>query len=501
MFGGRFFLLLFYRVPSLPRSVFASTFLVLLSVSLAAGQSVYVTQSGAGDQSGSSWANALQGNQLYVRLSAATGGTQFWVAAGTYRPSILRTGTFAIPPGVQVYGGFVGTETNLSQRVLTQPSSTTFTGEEGDPNFLGDNNYHVVTFMDGTDVARLDGVVVTGGNADAPSIVDKGRSGGGIYVGKCSPSIVNCTIAANRASDGGGVYIGTYSTNQKVYVDRCVVRDNSANYGGGIDLDIYTFRGLIVSNTSFISNSATTSLRRGISNGSDVDCRNCVFSHNSARFGGAFLATTLETSVKSTIRNCTVVYNTAGEEGGGIMASANYGASSTELTNSIVRNNTAPNNPDVSFQGGTKTVTYSNMQGGFAGTGNIDADPLFVDVVKGNYQLQANSPSVNTGDPNSITASVSVLGLAGNPRIDGGRIDMGAYERQSVVGPLVTVQNVNWNDPATWQPQRVPGTGDAVLIRHWVSFPVSHAGNARLVQYDANGQLVFLTNAKLMLTG
>jgi len=499
MFGSHFFPLFFYMILPLLRLILASAFVFLLAISLTFGQTiVYVTQSGAGNQSGSSWGNALPGVQLRDRLASVAGGTQFWIGAGTYRPYVLRTGSFTIPSGVQVFGGFGGNETDLGQRVLSQPSSTTFTGEQGDPNFLGDNNYHVVTFMEGADVARLDGVVVTGGNADAPNTVDKGRLGGGIYVGRCSPAIVNCTITKNRASDGGGIYIGTYSSNQKVYIDRCVVSDNSANYGGGIDLDIYAFRGIFISNTSFLNNSAVTS-GGGISNGSEAECRNCLFAYNSARYGGAFLGTTLQTSVKSTLVSCTILYNTASEEEGGVRSSANFGVSSTEIKNSIIRSNTAPMGNNLTFNGGTNTVTYSNIQGGFAGTGNIDADPLFLDAANGNYQLQAGSPSVNTGDPNSTTASVSVLDLEGNPRVDNGRIDMGAYERQSVVGPLVTVQNGNWNDPATWQPQRVPGAADAVLIRHRVSFPASYVGNARVVQYDANGQLVFSPAAQLKL--
>ena len=498
IFRGRFFPLLFYMILPLLRSVFASTFAFLLSVSFTLGQTiVYVTQSGAGDQSGSSWGNALQGNQLYVRLPTATGGTQFWIGAGTYRPYVLRTGSFTIPSGVQVYGGFSGSETALSQRVLSHPSSTTFTGEQGDPNSLGDNNYHVVTFMDGADVARLDGVVVTGGNADAPNTVDKGRLGGGVYIGRCSPAIVNCTVAKNRASDGGGIYIDTYSGNQKLFIDRCVISDNSANSGGGIDLYVYAFRGILISNTFFLNNSAVTS-GGGILNGSEAECRNCLFSFNSARYGGAFLGTTIQGLAKSTLINCTVVYNTASEEGGGVRSSAGDGGGSyVNVGNSILRNNMAPSGPNVSFQRATNAITYSNIQGGFAGTGNIDADPLFVDAVTGNYQLQADSPSVNTGDPNSTAASVSQLDLAGNPRIDNGRIDMGAYERQTITGPLVTVQNGNWNDPATWQQQRVPGAGDAVLIRHRVALPVSYTANVGQVQYDTNGQVIFSPAAQI----
>ena len=39
--------------------------------------------------------------------------------------------------------------------------------------------------------------------------------------------------------------------------------------------------------------------------------------------------------------------------------------------------------------------------GGWTGTGNIDLDPRFVDPANGDFTLLAESPCINTGDPNS----------------------------------------------------------------------------------------------------
>lgn len=75
------------------------------------------------------------------------------------------------------------------------------------------------------------------------------------------------------------------------------------------------------------------------------------------------------------------------------------------------------------------SASYSNVQGGRVGDGNIDADPLFVDPANGDYRLQENSPCVNAGNPDSLMETFEFeTDRDGNPRIAGDRVDMGAYE-------------------------------------------------------------------------
>jgi hypothetical protein len=78
-----------------------------------------------------------------------------------------------------------------------------------------------------------------------------------------------------------------------------------------------------------------------------------------------------------------------------------------------VYGNSAPAAPDLA--GGGFTVTYSDVSGGYSGEGNIGSDPLFSDAVNGNFHLQAGSPCIDTGDPNSP------------PDPDSTRADMGAF--------------------------------------------------------------------------
>ncbi|MFT5430191.1 MAG: hypothetical protein ACI9OJ_000864, partial [Myxococcota bacterium] len=71
---------------------------------------------------------------------------------------------------------------------------------------------------------------------------------------------------------------------------------------------------------------------------------------------------------------------------------------------------TAPNSV------GVVAASYSLIEGGWPGTGNLDADPMFVDDQNGNYHLAPDSPCIDAGDP------ASALDL------DGSTADMGAFQ-------------------------------------------------------------------------
>ena len=88
-------------------------------------------------------------------LTAASSGQQIWVAAGTYKPTAGtdRTISFALKPGVGVYGGFAGTETALEQRDwrtnVTTLSGDLLGNDSGPASIwnatMADNSFHVVT--------------------------------------------------------------------------------------------------------------------------------------------------------------------------------------------------------------------------------------------------------------------------------------------------------------------------------------------------------------------
>src|SRR4051794_9255087 len=78
-----------------------------------ASAAIFVTSDGSGSNDGSSWNNATT---LQNALSTATAGDEIWIAQGIYMPGEAVTGTFLLPAGVALYGGFAGTESARDQR-------------------------------------------------------------------------------------------------------------------------------------------------------------------------------------------------------------------------------------------------------------------------------------------------------------------------------------------------------------------------------------------------
>jgi len=184
-----------------------------------------------------------------------------------------------------------------------------------------------------------------------------------------------------------------------------------------------------------------------MSGGSNSSCymAGSLIEGNSAIWGGGLY----NGAIFMSIGNSVVSGNNASESGGAIEV---VGSSDSYISNSIIRDNHAPLDANIP---GFQTVTYSDIEGGYAGTGNIDLDPLFVspfgvDGVPGtsddDFRLHVGSPCIDAGggrhadftdlDEDGIIQEPLPLDLAGYPRAIG-TVDMGAYEFPS--SPPMTV--------------------------------------------------------------
>ena len=166
---------------------------VMIFITTAAlAQTIFVKANVTGANNGSSWQNAY--TTLQPALNAATAGTQIWVAAGTYKPTVKaaeedaagnptidRDKAFVLKADVEIYGGFVGTETELDQRNW-KTNLTILSGDLDNNGALSDGGaHHVVIFVGDVGDACLDGFTITGGNANIAHVNSVYINGYNVY--------------------------------------------------------------------------------------------------------------------------------------------------------------------------------------------------------------------------------------------------------------------------------------------------------------------------------
>jgi hypothetical protein len=411
----------------------------------------YVNGSATGSDDGHSWANAF--TDLQSGLTAAQPGDQIWVAQGTYKPTSTtdRTISFVLMDDVGVYGGFAGTETALGQRNwVAHP--TILSGDIGMPGDNSDNSYHVVTAGFSTTPLTsgvIDGFTITGGNANGPGVF--GGNGGGLFNNQGALTVSNIIFTGNSATTGGGM---DNENNNTSAITNVIFRGNTALYAGG---------------GMYNSNSMPT-------------LTNVLFTGNSAfEFGGG-LENDGQPDHTVTLVNVTFSGNTAvgaDDASGGAMFCF---TGSATLTNCILWGDSAGVSDNEFGQAGgppsaTITISYSDVQGGAAGTGNINADPLFADAATGDFRLRAGSPAIDAG----TNTGAPSFDLAGQIRpLDGNGTgiavtDMGAYEAKA--SPTFS---------ALLSPSIVVGTATATLSGH-LGVGVIHPPAGEAVSVTLNG--------------
>lgn len=521
---------------------------ILLSVLLIAiaiqtyGTILYVTPLGAGALDGTSWANAFPGDLLQVAINASGVGDEVWVATGTYltTPTANRAISFSMKNGVTIYGSFAGTESLLTQRVLTSGLTSTLSGEIGVVG-IGDNSYHTVHNTGLNNTAIIDGFIIRDANDNRPVSLTNGL-GGGIFNqgsgpgGQCSPTIRNCVITNNQAVFGAGIFNDGYNGgNASPIITQCVIDNNLATDGGG-GLDNF-----------------------GVSGTASPIITNCVFYNNTAmdKAGAMFCWGGTGGNANPVVLN-TVFVNNVAVEGGAVVSSrlnlgggGSSGNSNPSFRNCIFWGNTASVTGPQFFNigGATFVATYSdiNLTGQLSphivsgsATGNINTNPLFSNIafgagVDGNWitsddglQLQSSSPCINVGD----NTGVPLTDILSNNRIVNSIVDMGTYEsglpplpielvsftatcnNSTVLLQWTTATEINndyftidrSNDAITWNSVgTLKGAGTSAQIQYY-AFNDRQAYHDvmyyRLKQtdYDGRNEYVAITNSKNCLT-
>ena len=390
------------------------------------GSRLYVDKDATGSRTGTDWTNGCHELGLALILAETFAVGEVWVADGIYEESIT------LVSGVLLYGGFAGAEALLSERDVAHNATIidVSTADGGGPA------NHGVVMESVTDVI-LDGFTVTGGNGQSPD-----NRGGGIYCNNADTSntIANCTIRGNSADYGGGVdcYMSSSPTitdctitgntasirgggiccrdESSPTITNCTVSDNTTHEKGGAGILCY-HSSPIITNCTISDNTAALYDGGGIYclMSSSPTITNCMITGNTAalRYGGGICCRNDSTESSPIITNCTISDNMAGSSGGGI---GGYSSSPT-ITNCILWENT----PDE-IAGITPTVTYSDIQGGYEGEGNIDDNPLLVG--EGDYHLVEGSPCIDAG----ASEQVPDIDIDGDSRPQGSGYDIGADE-------------------------------------------------------------------------
>jgi hypothetical protein len=236
--------------------------------------------------------------------------------------------------------------------------------------------------------ARILGFTLTGGRGKPfPSSYGFDYYGGGIYVGGNGSNlcIEQCWILNNAVSTGtfgGGVCVA--GGNARAEVHRCLIAGNRAWASGGATLVTGTNSTMLLDRCTITNNTATSwafGYQGGVSmaNGGGVDLVSCI------------------------------VWGNAGYQIGAFGAPYNAGTYAN--------------------------AAYCCVQNGFAGTGNLATDPLFINQTTADYRLQSGSPCINAGDPTSTA----------DP--DGSRADMGCFPLLS--GPAAAFTTFGAGCPGT----------------------------------------------------
>ncbi len=288
-------------------------------------------------------------------------------------------------------------------------------------------------------------------------VIDCENSGRGFYIhsGEDENTVIRgFTVVHGDMETGGGACF--YQSSPMII--SCVFMLNNAVYGGGVEINSSE---PVFVDSSFLANSATTYGGGAVCNGAPV-FRRCTFAGNDAISGGGihvdsgyprFITTTFSENVAISggaafsydsfllFFNCLIRDNQASQGGGVLMYSGGSfhaaGRSSSDLINCTFSGNQASEGaaiycgdeawPDIInciirgdspnaiyvHEYANPTVLYSNVQGGFAGEGNIDSEPLFVSGPAGDYYLSQlssgqtqDSPCTNTGQHSAVDTCV-----------------------------------------------------------------------------------------------
>jgi hypothetical protein len=322
-----------------------------------------------------------------------------------------RSATFQLLNGVSILGGYAGYGANNPDFRSIVVNPTILSGDIGTPGDNGngqspisagqsDNSFHVVTGSGTNSTAVLDGFTITHGIANAPGVTDDG-SGGGMLNDNGTPTIRNCTFLLNYAQNEGGGLANLGSSASASFI-ACTFEHNWSEFNGGavylrdagpslvsciFRLNFATEGSAVYEDHSsstyndcqFLVNHPAGSAGGGMQiSGASVVLTDCLFVGNNAFSNGAAIEAHGDSSV--VLDTCTFTEN--GDPEGSVVGSPRaqiFLADASLTAHNCILWASYPQSTQIEHTGtGTVTVRYSDVQGGWSGTGNINTNPRFI---------------------------------------------------------------------------------------------------------------------------
>ena len=428
---------------------------------------IYVDKDATGNNDGTNWANAF--TDIKTAIESAANDKEIWIKGGTYIPNTAGSGIGIdiSATGLKIYGGFAGTETQLSERIFGS-NETIINGDVNGndtstpPVFsfsTPTTNDNIASLMrmsafSNTEKTILDGLTFTRSYSQV-------GAGALVFTGDDFPNITitNCKFSNNLHANGGAIYsnylVGFTNQNTaglSIDINQCVFENNVAKLGAGIYIqnqDDFSSRfvnaNINISNSLFTNNiitddpvttqgsvgSAMYIFQDDTQSNFNVAISNCTFSKNK-ELG------TLSSNISN--RYVVAVDNrVANYQNVAINNSIFWGNTTSGNAVATSLGNTFGINSDINTANNISEDNFANIPVGQQ-TNTQNSDPSFVDFTNNDFSLQGTSNAINVGDNNLVVGSSDLLN---NQRITNLTVDLGAYEFNS------TLSNTNFDKNET----------------------------------------------------
>jgi hypothetical protein len=372
---------------------------------------------GNDNNSGRSWNNAKK--TISAAMSAANTGEQVWVTNATYQENVT------IKEGVNLYGGFAGTEISVSQR--TTGNRTILLRNR----FIQSTAFSTSTIIDGFEVSTVSSAINFPGGCKFNNLA----------INACTNTIEISGCEINN-------FTLNNNTTTNIQLTDCIINEATVSGNKTITLSETTMKSVTASNnTVSLTVLANATIENGVILASPVSLNggsliNCKITSsgtlveiltNGGNIIGCLVVNTrynnINIAISSTsgnvnIYNCTIILPYSEYSFYGCVEAR--GTGDINIVNSILRQARGAAFIKSSYAGSVyASNTIASNYTFTTGRGNISLTNNDAFMLDANYVPQSDSPAINAGDNSFVSTSKDVNG---NTRIQGGTVDIGAIE-------------------------------------------------------------------------